>query len=378
MFRYFIASMVLCCLLGHPSSAFSQGANPMAPVSIYLKNGQQAKKGVVAAESIEGIRLSGEANIIPATEIEDVNYEDQLSIKVRINTYRKAVASEKNAKTAATVEDRQKSLKEAIAKFQEAASSMDEKLYAAKRHATFKIAYLQGLLGKGAKEQLDRVLAISKLKDFVKQNPDSWQYTSAMLLLADLQSEQGDAEAAEETIKTLSKAKVSDEVRQNAKLTLVRFAIRAKKYEEASTQLQVLINSFKKGTQQQIQARLMNAECLAAMNKLPEATKDLKEILDDIKDGTTKAIAYNTLGECYYQADQFQEARWPFLWVDVIYNSDDKQHAKALYYLYMTFYSLREFERADTFYDTLVNNSRFQGSEYRQKAIEKRKVLQQQ
>src|SRR5262249_23549734 len=130
---------------------------------------------------------------------------------------------------------------------------------------------------------------------------------------------------------------------------------------------------------------LAEAACLAATgDNMEPAIAKLKEILNAVKDRKLKAVAYNTLGECYYRAADkgddkapLQEARWQFLWVDVVYNEDKVQHAKALYYLWKIFSRLNDDERAQEFFDALANDPRFAGLDHQRRAQEEAKQKRQ-
>lgn len=370
------AATVLACLAGLFLTPLALAQDPNAAVKVYRKSDpEKGITGNIGKESVKGIRLKGSADIIPAEDIADVDYEEQLPISLRLKTYRQAKKAEDEA-AAADRDKRNDKLKVALQKYEEALAGAAANLYAARRHLEFKSAYLPALMSQGSANGADRLLAILKLKDFTQKNPDSWQYVTAMQLLASLQAEQNNIAEAQETLNKLVKADVSDDIKQNARLTLVRYTIQDKKFDQAQKELQQLITSLPKDSPQQLRARLMDAECLAAMNKVDDATKKLQGFLKDIQDKDLRAAAYNTLGECFYRADRLQDARWPFLWVDVIYNQDKEQHAKALYYLWDIFYRLSEFDRAQEFYETLVSNDRFAASEWRQKAMDRRKKLQ--
>ena len=56
-----------------------------------------------------------------------------------------------------------------------------------------------------------------------------------------------------------------------------------------------------------------------------------RDIIKDTNDKGLKAMAYNAMGKNLYEVGQLKEARWPFLWVDTIYNQDKEEHAKALF-----------------------------------------------
>ena len=94
----------------------------------------------------------------------------------------------------------------------------------------------------------------------------------------------------------------------------------------------------------------------------------LRQVINEIGDKSLKAVAYNTLGQCYYDSDQLKEARWEFLWVDVVFNQDKSEHAKALYYLSKIFDQLNEPERAQDCRDALLQDRAFAGMEWQRLA----------
>ena len=94
----------------------------------------------------------------------------------------------------------------------------------------------------------------------------------------------------------------------------------------------------------------------------------LNQILKEVTDKSLKAAAYNALGVTLYDAGQPKEARWDFLWVDVEYNQDKAEHAKALYYLAKIFEDLGESERAQECRQTLLNSRDFMGLEFQRLA----------
>src|SRR5262249_38806779 len=104
-----------------------------------------------------------------------------------------------------------------------------------------------------------------------------------------------------------------------------------------------------------------------------EASAQLQKIIDGTKDPSLKAAAYNALGLSYLHnrdslPDALQNARWQFLWVDVIYNQDKAEHAKALYHLWRIFRDLEEPERARECLETLLTDRQYAGLEYQRRA----------
>jgi tetratricopeptide (TPR) repeat protein len=215
-------------------------------------------------------------------------------------------------------------------------------------------------------------MAIAKLSDFKNKHADSWQIAGCLKLLAQLQLEAKRYADAEQTYKELSGANVAEPIRQEAELSAAHVSLRAGKHELARKKLQELIAKLPKDSPFIARAHIAQAECLIAAKKPEEARKTLKQILKATGDKALKAAAYNALGESYAKAGMLKEARWEFLWVDVVYNQDRNEHAKALYYLWWIFSQLNEPERAQECLETLLNDTQFNGVEYQRLGREKK------
>src|SRR5262249_49633060 len=129
-----------------------------------------------------------------------------------------------------------------------------------------------------------------------------------------------------------------------------------------------------KGGAQQVRAGLALAECYGVGKDAPKTKATVKQVLDETKDRKLRAMAYNTMGYCYYLNEQWQDARWEFLWVDVIYNQDPREHAKALYYLADIFGRLGEGDRARECREQLLTDRQFNGVEYQRRGGEGEKA----
>src|SRR5262249_26618625 len=111
---------------------------------------------------------------------------------------------------------------------------------------------------------------------------------------------------------------------------------------------------------------------LASQDK-NQAMEMLRQIIKETTDKSVKAVAYNALGEIYFQAAAYKEARWEFLHVDVLYNQDRNEHARALYYLSQTFDKLGDAERAKECRETLIGDRQFAGLEWQRRALQAHK-----
>ncbi len=338
------------------------------------KEKDESIKKAIKTESAGGIVLAGSKDVIPADVILDVVYEVK-PLGIQVNQYRPARNAEKNANDPGMEGKRPGQLAEAIGKYEAALKGLDAGQTAAQRHLEYKIAYLTGIQAQEGAGSVDQ--AIARLKEFQSKHADCWQILSALKLLAGLQIAQKRFDDAETTYSVLAKANVPDEIKLEAELGAAQVNLRAKKYAQAQKRIQELLARLPKDTR----VRIAEAEYLAAAavanegaatKKGDEARKKLQEIITASKDPSLKAIAYNALGQSYFDAGMFKEARWEFLWVDVVYNQDRSEHAKALYYLMLIFQQLNDNERALECRDALLNDRQFQGLEYQRLAREKK------
>ena len=91
--------------------------------------------------------------------------------------------------------------------------------------------------------------------------------------------------------------------------------------------------------------------------------------IKESSDRYVKAVGHNTLGYCYMEQAQTKDAEWEFLWVDVEYNQDRVQHAKALYHLWKLFDEVKKDKVKSTEY--LEKLKLLDGTEYARMATMK-------
>jgi hypothetical protein len=78
----------------------------------------------------------------------------------------------------------------------------------------------------------------------------------------------------------------------------------------------------------------------------------LRSVIDRTTDPALKAAAYNVLGDCLRRdPKQKKEALYAYLWVDVVYNQDAAEVAKATSRLAELFGELKDEERAKKYRD---------------------------
>jgi tetratricopeptide (TPR) repeat protein len=350
------------------------GAVPArAADTIYLKGTKKTISGTIAAESARGVEVRGLKEVVPAEAISSIDYQwldarGRVDADARLKIYLKAVEVENKALAAPTAAKRVAGLTDAIARFEAGLARASPKQPFLRRYLAYKAAALTAKRAELSGREQDQVLAAARLKDFWKKNPDSWEVGRVLTELARIQVGRKAYGDAEETFQALAKLPVSEAVRQEAELKAAGLSMKAGNYEAARQKLAALAQKLPADSPAGQRAQVSQAECLAELKKLPEALALLGQVLARARDGGVKAAAYNALGACQLQGSEVKEALWSFLWVDLVYNRDPAEHARALYYLHRVFGRLNESDRARECLQTLLTGRQFAGLEYRVRA----------
>ncbi len=338
------------------------GTIALADDEILLKSKAVKAKGIIVSESPKGIVLKS-GDKYGAEDIEDILYDLPPSTNVLAGlSYGNGFNSERVWATATDSKKKAAAYNDAIDKYEKAAAQIVDKR--AKAHLDFKLGYLRGK--KALEDNSDPKNAIARLRAYVNGNTNSWQITRALILLAKLQNENKDFGGAAETFGQLLKLDVSEEVKNDARLQGSLTDIQLGQYAAAEAKLGDLMKTLPKGSKAYARAMVAQSECLIADNKTVEAIELLKKAIKESDDKSLRAIAYNALGTNFFKAEQYKEARWEFLWVDVVYNQDKAEHARALYYLSHIFDRLADPDKAAQCRATLLDAS-FNGTEYQRK-----------
>ncbi len=295
---------------------------------------------------------------IPATDIRDVVYNLAPVLK---NDYRIAVNRESGAEKDARASQRKQHLAEALTKYQGLLSK--ETSAAAKRHFEFKVAKI--LAQQAADDPAQADAALEKLKKFKADHPEAWQISACTDLLARLLMDKKDWDGAQRVYQDLEKTpNLPPQLRQEANLKVAQVLVKAKKYPEAEQRLLEASKTIPPTGPERVRLQLALAECQAASGKPDEAVKQLETILPQITDPEMKAQAYNSLGSCQEAAQRPKDALYAYLWVDVIYNQNRQEHAKAVYHLAKLFKEVKDDKRAEEYRNKLLKSPEFAGLEY--------------
>jgi tetratricopeptide (TPR) repeat protein len=319
--------------------------------------------GTIQDESPKGIRLKGK-ELIPADEIIDVHYTDSsdgIPVTIRLDLYNPAIAAEAKI---ATSKNRQDALSTAIDAYRKVLDKLKGSKYdSPRRHIEFKIAYLTAQKAEAGEKKL-LTDAINKLKDFKLAYPKSWQYPRVMVMWALLLEKAEKYDEAEGAYQELADKTTQDDLHDQYQMMVAKVAFRPGNYEAALTKFKSITGKLRKA-RSKAKAEIYQAECLAGLKKIGEATTKLKTILAGLKpeDKDLRAAVHNGLGYCYKVDGHWKDALYEFLWVDVIYNQNKEEHARALYYLAELFEKLKDTERAKECRQKL-KGKQFAGTEY--------------
>jgi tetratricopeptide (TPR) repeat protein len=348
---------------------------------IYLRaRPDKAVHDKIVQELPKGIQLGSKQEDIPAGQIADVVYD--LPREIRFKSYRAAQKSEGDYLKTRPAAERRAALALAIKNYQETRAAVAKLpgLAAAKRHLAFKEAQMRLWLAQDEADGGKLQLALEALMGFQagKDNRAGWQIGRALLTLGRLQVELKDYAEAEKTFQTLADLGVADDLRAEARVLAAEVPRFARQVPAARARLQKLFDEHPKDGTARGLAQIAIAECLAADKRVGEATALLNKVITAAKDNRLKARAYNALGRCYLNAgpadpQNLHEARWAFLFVDLIYSQDPDEQAEALYHLGHVFRRLSEPVRARECEDMLLTDRRFLGSDFMRKALREQK-----
>jgi tetratricopeptide (TPR) repeat protein len=348
---------------------------------IYLRaRPDKAVYDKVAQESPKGIKLGSKLEEIPVEQIADVFYD--IPREIRSKSYRAAQKSEGDYLKTRPAAERRATLALALKHYQETRAAVAKLpgLVAAKRHLAFKEAQMRLWQAQDEGDSGKLQLAAEAFKGFQagKDNRAGWQIGRALLALGRLQIELKEYAEAEKTYQSLAEMGVADDLRAEARVRAAEVPRYGRKPREALANLQKLLDQLPKDGVPRGLAQVAMAECLAADKRVGEAVALLQKTISAAKDNRLKAHAYNALGRCYLSAEpadpqNLHEARWAFLFVDLIYQQDPDEQAEALYHLGHVFRRLNEPLRARECADILLTDRRFLGSDFMRQALREQK-----
>lgn len=355
-----------------PAFIILAGVSAVYADDVYQKSKEKKTTGTVKQETGMGIVVTGVKELIPAEDIIDIEYEIEPVI-VRTNTYRPAIVAEKDSLDPSKDAKRKANLESARRKYEDSLAKLGPGQEFARRHLVFKVGMLS--LRQAQENGAPLAVAVAKLTEFKTKYPDSWQIGRCLRALAQLHVDAKQFKEADRIYKELITANVSADAKHQAEILAARAVLASGNHQAAEDALKSIINKHARDSKHAQRARIVQAECMIAAKKSPEAVKVIRQVIKETNDKSTKAAAYNVLGKSLYDAEQLKEARWEFLWVDMVYNQDKTEHARALYYLWKIFDRLGEADRAAECRETLLGERQFTASDwYRRAKVESAKT----
>jgi hypothetical protein len=365
MSRHAVTGLLLGILLGLPALVRAQDV-------VEYNNRAEKKpkdiiKGSVVEESVQGIKVkpSGKpAQLIPAADIISVSYDPPTTltaVEMRGPMHKEeSIKQAKPGERASRIDEAIKAYKEIIPKLDAAKN--------AQAYLEYRLA--QMLVGLWDDEPVpsrakDAIEALTRWKD---DHPNSWEYVRCMQTLSRLQDAQQDRDGARKTYEEIAqRTELPADIRAGADFSLVRMSLRSPQgVPQAEARLQELAKLIAKDDPRLLAYQI---ECQIKKGDAANAEKQLKTILAGPADDAAKAIAANVLGDYYYQiAKKPEDALWQYLWVDVLYNKDPDEHARALYQLSKLFKEVKGDEARAQMCRKKLDAPEFAGIEYQRQA----------
>jgi hypothetical protein len=330
------------------------------------------KAGTVTAESPAGVtfKATGEvkALTIPAGDIAEIDYAVKDGAKFGRLEWNGPNNALKRAREAAKPADRRKQLDTALEGFRTLAPLVaDDKKLA--RHVQFGIAEVLALQAEADAKQLDA--ALDAVRKFKADHGDGWQLVKATKLLVRLLEQKGDEAGVQAAYAELADNEAAPkEVRQEFGMLAVRNLIRKNKHADAAAKAKAIRQAMAPDDPQAMKLEVYLAACDVAARQLDGAEDKLNAVVKSGADSDVKALARNTLGDYFRAKGDNEKAFWEYLWVDVHYNQDREELARALYNLSKLFIEVRQDKvRAKECLERLCDEKQFGGLEYHRKAL---------
>ncbi|HTU90446.1 MAG TPA: hypothetical protein VMF69_10265 [Gemmataceae bacterium] len=292
--------------------------------------------GTIQQETPAGIKLrtdNGKVQDIPALLIHAIDYGDGIDAVGKVD-YHAGDTKLGHALDETSARKKVDELESALLAFRELDNNDKlRRITAVHRYFQYRIAQTTALLAQDDVNR--RSAAFTALNDFKTAFADGWEIVPALQLLASLQEDKGDTEAASKTYADLSELPgISPAMKLQSQLRGSRLLLRALKFSEAEEKLKQVESAMPAADPQRafVEVYLIQSR-IAQKRNLDGIDKKLEQIVRAGKDGGLCALAHNALGDYYRVKGDDAQAFWEYCKVDMLYNQDKEEHAKSLYYL---------------------------------------------
>ena len=327
--------------------------------------------GKIAEESPAGIKVKTKAGLkeIEALSITQVVYESK---DVARADFKKPDVDFSKGLAQTRPEKRASDLSSAIAGFQEVDAKLKD-MPQVHRYCQYRIAQVMTEQAKNDPARRDAAIAV--LKDNRKVFADGWEIVPALQLLARLQEEKGDTEAAGKAYSDLAELPgISAAMKLDSQLRGARLLLSANKFPDAESKLKEVAVAMPADDPQRAQVDVYLAQSQIAQEHLDGIEKKLKDAISANEDKKLRALAHNALGDYYRAKKDMERAFWEYLKVETMYDVDREEQAKALYWLSKLFDQPKnDLGRAEECL-TKLQGQRFDGTSYQRKAANKKKT----
>jgi hypothetical protein len=334
-------------------------------------------RGTIQSETPAGIKLNmdkGGVKEIPALQIRAVDYGEGVDA-VGVLDYR-AGDSKLGQALEPTAKKKSETLESALKAFRDLDDNDKlRRISSVHRYFRYRIAQTMGLLAQDDAGRRDA--AFSALNDYKTAFADGWEIVPALQLLAALQEEKGDTEGAGKTYTNLADLPgITPDMKLQSQLKGARLLMRALKFGEAEQKLKQVESALPANDPQRafVEVYLIQSQ-IAQKGSLNGIDKKLEQIIRSGKDGSLCGLAHNALGDYYRTKGGNAQAFWEYCKVDMLYNQDKEEHAKALYYLSQLFDKppRNNRDRAEEFLSRL-KSPQFDGTLYQRLAASERRT----
>jgi len=319
--------------------------------------------GTIEQESPAGVKIKvgKESQLIPSEDILSVAYRLPTVSEIEFGT---PYGKEQQAMTKAGPV-RKVELADVLKQYQDL-----EKKVKGTPNALRYIQYREAMLAVDRAKDDPAVDAVAALNAFRTANSGGWEIVPATKAVADLLEAKGDQAGARAAYEELAaNPEAPPAVQLAANLQVARLLSRDGKYADAEQKLKAVAAGLKPDDPQRTYVQVSLAQTQVAQGNLKEAEAPLKAAIQGAGDDHLKSLAYNALGDYYLQNKQPDEAFWQYLRVDVVYNQDREEHARALYHLWKLFETARgDQSRSNESLQKLEDKS-LAGTDYQARAL---------
>ena len=306
--------------------------------------------GTVVEETVNGVKvkpLVGPERTFPVSEIVDIMFDPPTSYRIPFVPITNGESDLRSGTGDLKVKMNQlvKEYTTFIANFR------DTKSVGFKRQIQYRLVAIRAALAEKREDQLD---AIRQLDKYRKENPGGWQLVPVVRQEVQMMTE---IEMLEEAATVLEEASrtpnLSKPIKQELELSLIDLMIRAGKATQIEGRINDALRTIPADDPLAARLKVFQIGCQSAKDDPAKSASQLMAIIDKTQDAGLKALAYNTMGDCYNAKGLKKEAMWSYLWVDVVYNQDKTEYAKAVERLSKVFKDLNDDPRAEKYHEKL-------------------------